>query len=78
MLIMSELEVLKERISYLKFWQGLLMATNIGLVGWLLSNGISAHPVRKVGGIILAAGLALGTAVLHRRIDSKINELREL
>ena len=35
---MSELDVAKEQITYLKFWLGILVVTDISLFGWLLSN----------------------------------------
>lgn len=35
---MSELDVLKERIAYLKVLFGILVVTEISLVGWLTSN----------------------------------------
>ena len=33
---MSELDRLKEQLAYLKFWQGIMVITDISLVGWLL------------------------------------------
>jgi len=35
---MSELDVAKEQIAYLKVWLGILVVTDISLVGWLASN----------------------------------------
>jgi hypothetical protein len=35
---MPQLERLKEQIAYLKFWQGVLVVTDISLIGWLVSN----------------------------------------
>jgi hypothetical protein len=32
---MSELDRLKEQLAYLKFWQGIMVVTDISLVGWL-------------------------------------------
>jgi len=36
--IMSELDLAKETIAYLKFWLGVMVVSDISLVGWLLSN----------------------------------------
>lgn len=35
---MSEADVLKEKIAYLKLWLGIMVVTNISMVGWLLVN----------------------------------------
>jgi hypothetical protein len=55
---MSELDVAKEQITYLKFWLGILVVADISLFGWLMSN--------------------VGSVFLHRRIERKIESLREL
>ena len=38
---MSELDVAKEQIAYLKFWLGVMVVTDISLFGWLISNAVS-------------------------------------
>ena len=35
---MSKLDKAKEQIAYLKFWLGVMVVTDISLVGWLVSN----------------------------------------
>jgi hypothetical protein len=35
---MSELDVAKEEIAYLKIWLGILVVTDISTFGWLISN----------------------------------------
>ena len=40
---MSEVDVLKEKIAYLKLWLGIMVVTDISLVGWLLGNYIVAN-----------------------------------
>jgi len=35
---MSELDVAKEKIAYLKVWLGILPVTDISTFGWLVSN----------------------------------------
>ena len=35
---MSELDVAKEKIAYLKVWLGILLVTDINTFGWLVSN----------------------------------------
>jgi hypothetical protein len=45
---MSKLDVAKERIAYLKFWLGVLVVTDISLVGWLVSRE-DPDPAHKSG-----------------------------
>lgn len=35
---MSELDIAKEKIAYLKIWLGILLVTDISVVGWFVSN----------------------------------------
>ena len=35
---MSQLDVLKEKIAYLKLWLGIIVVIDLSLVGWLLGN----------------------------------------
>jgi hypothetical protein len=46
----SELDVAKEQIAYLKFWLGILVVTDISLFGWLLSNVGGANPTLILAG----------------------------
>jgi hypothetical protein len=39
---MSELDVAREKIVYLKVWLGILVVTDISTFGWLISNVDSA------------------------------------
>jgi len=75
---MSELDVAKEQIAYLKFWLGILVVTDISLFGWLLSNAPSADLRMVLGGCCAAVAFTLGIFLLHRRIERQIQSLREL
>ena len=75
---MSKSDKAKEQIAYLKFWLGVMVVTDISLVGWRVSSADSA-PVHKVGGAIEAVVVitAAGFAV-HHRIERLIDALEEL
>ena len=49
---MSELDTMKEKIAYLKLWLGILVLTDISLIGWLVSNYEKAKPLLLVSDII--------------------------
>jgi len=75
---MSELDVAKEQIAYLKFWLGILVVTDISLFGWLLSNVGGADLFLVLGDCVAAAAITVGILLLHRRIERQIQRLREL
>jgi len=74
----SELDRLKEQLVYLRFWLGIMVVTEITLVGWLISTPNTADPVlwsfAAVGVVLLGFGIFL----LHRQIERRIEEVRSL
>jgi len=66
---MSKLDRLKEQLSYLKFWQGIMVVTNISLVGWLVSTADGTRALTVVLAIIGVVALIFGIVVLHRQIE---------
>jgi len=75
---MSELDRLKEQLAYLKFWQGIMVVTDISLVGWLVSTADSARALTVVLAIIGVVALTFGIVVLHRQIEHRINQIGRL
>jgi len=74
----SELDVAKEQIAYLKFWLGVLVVTDISLFGWLISNADRASASLLVAGCLAVIAITSGIALLHRRIERHIQDLRRL
>ena len=75
---MSDLDVAKEKIAYLKVWLGILVVTDISTFGWLISNVDTATPPLLWAAIIAVVALTAGILLLHRRIDRHIQSLRKL
>ena len=75
---MSELDVAKEQIAYLKFWLGIFVVTDISLFSWVLSNVGSANLLLVFGGCFAIVVTTVGIVLLHRRIERQIEGLREL
>ena len=75
--MVAELDRVREQIAYLKYWQGIMVVTDISLIGWLVTV---ANP--SVGIFALAFGgaiaLTCGIYALHRLIDRRIDELGPL
>jgi hypothetical protein len=74
----SELDRLKEQLVYLRFWIGIMVATEIALMGWLISTPIAANPtlwfIGAFGAVLLGAGIFL----VHRQIERRIDQIGKL
>ena len=75
---MSELDVAKEQIAYLKVWLGILVITDISVFGWLISNIDFATPPLLWAAVIAVVGVTAGILLLHRQIKRHIESLRGL
>jgi hypothetical protein len=74
----SDLDAAKEEIAYLKLWLGILIVTDISLIGWLLGNYNGAPWLLTVGCLVALISIGFGCFTLHNRIESKINEVKRL
>ena len=48
---MSEVDLLKEKIAYLKLWLSIMVVTDISMFGWLLGNYTAAKERGKGKGV---------------------------
>ena len=74
---MSNLDTAKERLAYLKFWLGVMVVTDISLVGWL----VSADPalVHKIlGAVVAVVVITFAGFKLHHKIEHRIDALEGL
>ena len=74
---MTELDRVREQIAYLKLWQGIMIVTDISLIGWLVS---AEDTEIKIFALAFGAAIALtcGIYAIHRLIDRRIDELGRL
>ena len=75
---MSELDRLKEQLVYLRFWQGIMVVTDISLVGWLASVADTATPTLLSFAVVGIVVLSLGILLLHRQIERRIEQIGRL
>jgi len=75
---MSELDIVKERIAYLKLWLGIIVVSDISLVGWFIGNYGQASTNLLVADLLAIAVVSAGIVELHRRIERQIERLRDL
>ena len=75
---MAELDRIRERLAYFKFWQGIMVVTDISLVGWLVSTAEGAKAVPFILAIAGVACLTGGILALHRHIEELIERTSTL
>jgi hypothetical protein len=63
---MSELDVAKEQIAYLKLWLGIMVVTDISLIGWFVGNYGEASTNLLVADLLVSC-LASSLAVYCRQ-----------
>ncbi len=73
---MSELDIAKEKIAYLKIWLGILLVTDISVFGWLVSSLGTAPAALLWGAVIAVVVLTACIFLLHRRIERHIRSLK--
>jgi len=75
---MSKIDVAKEQLAYLKFWLGVMVVTDISLVGWLVSSSDAAPMYKVLGAIAAVVAITLSGFRVHRRIERHIDALEDL
>jgi hypothetical protein len=75
---MSELDVAKEQIAYFKLWLGIMVVTDISLIGWFIGNYSQALTGLLIADLLAVAVVSAGIVELHRRIKHQIEHLRDL
>ncbi len=75
---MSKIDVIKEKINYLKVWLGISVVTLIGLVGWLSSHYEKLSNIRISLSFIGIIWLIALIHFLNKSILKKIESLEDL
>ncbi len=75
---MSALDVTKERIAYLKLWLGILVVTDISLLGWFASEVGKAQGIRTYIAVIGLVVITLSVFLIHQQIETKIKSMEDV
>ena len=75
---MSKLDVAKEQVAYLKLWLGVIVVTDISLVGWLVSTGDAAPGHKVLGAVVAIIVISVAGYKVHRQIERRISALEEM
>ena len=71
---MAEQSAIEQRIGYLKLIFGVLLVTDISLIGWLFSS--EAATLKIITGTAAVFSLFAILFAIHRRIERLIDDLR--
>ena len=75
---MPEGDRLKEQLTYLRFWLGIMVVTEVTLVGWLISTPTSGNPTLWFIAAFGAALLGVGIYLVHRQVERRIDQIGKL
>ena len=75
---MAKFDKLKEEIGWLKIIFGVLIATDISLIAWLVQNYGKASPVLLIVCAIIVILVTFAIVWINRVAYRKIDELEEL
>ena len=75
---MANIDVIKEKINYLKVWLGIFVVTLLGLLSWLSSNYDVLTTTRLVLSLIGILFLIISIHCLNKTILAKIESLKDL
>ena len=74
---MAKIDELKEEVNYLKFWLGIIVMTDIGLIGWLVNN-YEKSLYKSIADMIGIFILTITILIINRKIKNKIKEIGEI
>ncbi len=75
---MSQKDLVKEQINYLKVWLGIAVVTLISLIGWSSSHIDAIYSIRMFLSFLSIMMLLLAIHFLNKKILEKIDSLKEL
>jgi hypothetical protein len=75
---MSKIDKAKEQLAYFKFWLGVMVLTDISLVGWLVSSAETASTHKIVGAVVAVGVITVAGFIVHRHVKRLIDTLEEL
>ena len=75
---MAKIDRIKEFINYLKVLLVLLLATNVGLIGWIANNYKSADSILIYLSMFAILIILIVTILINKKIIKDIKSLEDL
>jgi 4-hydroxybenzoate polyprenyltransferase len=76
--LMSKSDRIKEEIGWLKVVFGLLVATDISLLGWLAQNFATSNRIQIGIALVAVIGVTIAVVWVNRVAYARIDQLEEL
>ncbi|PAF52006.1 hypothetical protein [Helicobacter sp. 13S00477-4] len=74
---MPKLDKLKEQVSLLKFWLGLIVVALFSDIGWIFINLFKATYWQLIIAFTITLPIILGIIVLSMKINKKLNQIEK-
>lgn len=75
---MSELDLIIERLTYLRLWFGVLVVTDISLSGWIMLHLGTPQTLLLASAVITVIAITVVLYFVHRLIVRLTDSLRDL
>ena len=75
---MAKIDVMKEKIGYLKVVFSISIAINISLIAWLFQHSSNISNLKIILSSIVAVMLTIAIIIINRVILNKIDKLEDL
>lgn len=75
---MSKKDKVKEKIIGLRFWLGIVVATLLAIIGWVVTNYQKAEFWLVIFAFLTAMFLVVLAMAFMIKIDKKVDELEDL
>ncbi|MGX3043980.1 hypothetical protein [Helicobacter sp. T3_23-1056] len=72
---MAKIDEIKERLTMLRFWLGIVVATFLAISGWCITSYAVAHLLLLAGAVILLFFLLVIAFFINKAIDKKCRDI---
>ena len=77
-MMMSQLDVIKEKINLLKYWMGILIGILIAVSAWLFNNAENLPNWKLWASALLISACVMMILVLNKKLLKRIDTLEDL
>ena len=75
---MAKIDELKERLTMLRFWLGILVATFLAIAGWSITNYQKVEAWLIIGALVLLCFCVVIAFFINKAIDKKCKEIGKI
>ncbi|WP_394954334.1 hypothetical protein [uncultured Helicobacter sp.] len=75
---MAKIDELKERLTMLRFWLGIVVATFLAIAGWSITNYQKVETWLIIGALVLLCFCVVIAFFINKAIDKKCKEIGKI